>query len=504
MLGLIGVIALFMNISSVSNVKERKSADVVVVPVWQEEKKGRVDQKEFVSLAEFPLKEGDFLGKEGETLLLYQDAGKEKRVLLLGLGEKKSNVLQTLRNSYANAVKALRAKKIKSANFLFPSTDLIDQKMLYRAVFEGTLMANYAFDQLKGESYRKENAGILQHVCFCGVDKPAAALLKKTEKIIASVHSVRDLVNGNADDINVDAFKRMAKEIEKQCDHVKTTILDRKALEKEKMELLLAVGKASVSEPALIILEYRGNPGSKESTAIVGKGITYDTGGLNIKPTGGIETMKCDMAGAAATLEVVRLASHLKLKVNLIGVLAIAENAVGPASYKPGDVYRSRSGKTVEIANTDAEGRLVLADAISYTEDKYAPTQLIDLATLTGGVIVALGEEATGLFSNHDGLVQSLEAAGERTQELLWRLPLYPEYKEYLKSTIADIKNSGPRKASSGLGATFIKEFVKTSRWAHLDIAGTAYLSELKPCHPTPATGVPLRLLIDFLEHSND
>ncbi len=314
---------------------------------------------------------------------------------------------------------------------------------------------------------------------------------------------MRDLVNGNADDVNVDHFKKIAKEFEKQYSHVKTTILDRKALEKEKMGLMLAVGKGAATDPALILLEYQGDPRSKEKIAIVGKGITFDTGGLNLKISG-METMKCDMAGAAVALGIIQAASRLKLKVNLVSALAIAENAIGPNSYKPGDVFCGRNGKTVEITNTDAEGRLVLADAVSYVEDHFAPVQMIDFATLTGGIVIALGEEASGLFSNNDTLARAIERAGERTHERVWRMPLYPEYKEYFKSPIADLKNSGPRKASSASGALFIEQFVKSVPWAHLDIAGTAYLSESGAYHTTLATGVGIRLLVDFLEHRNE
>ncbi len=493
-----------MQISSVSGSKDRKNADIIIVPVWHDKKKPLIagDGKEFDTIAKFPMGEGDFQGKEGETLLLYRNGGKEKRVLLLGLGPKKPCLPDTLRRSYAAAVKAIHAKKMQSANILLPETDLIGRDMLCCAVFEGVMMTSYRFDQLKGESSKEENHSHLGKICFCGLDKTDAALLKKTETVIHSVNFVRDLVNGNSDDVNIDELKKIAKDFEKKYAHVKTTILDKKALEKEKMGLILAVGRAATRDPALIILEYKGDPHSKEKIAIVGKGITYDTGGLNIK-TSGMETMKADMAGAAVALGIIPAAAELKLKVNLICVLAAAENAIGPASYKPGDVYRSRSGKTVEISNTDAEGRLVLADAISYTEEKYAPSLLIDFATLTGGVIIALGEEATGLFSNDDALAKALEKSGERTHERMWRLPLYPEYKEYLKSSIADIRNAGPRKASSGSGATFIQAFVKSVPWAHLDIAGTAYLSELKPYHTTPATGVGIRLLVDFLEHRN-
>ncbi len=495
-----------MQISSVPTSKQRSNADVVIVPVWFDKKKPELacTDKEFQPVVKFPLHNGDFHGKEGELLLLYRDQGKEHRVLLVGLGGKKACLPDTIRRAYASAVKAIRAKKMKYVNVLFPETDLIDRDILCRAVEEGVLMAHYTFDQFKGESLKEENHSAFAKLCFCGLDKDEKELLKKTEIVVESVNFVRDLVNGNADDVNVDTLKDLAKKFEKDYTGVKTTILDKKALEKEKMGLLLAVGRAANRDPALIILEYKGHPHSKEKIAIVGKGITFDTGGLNIK-TMGMETMKADMAGAAVALGIIKAASELKLKTNLIAVLSVAENAVGPDSYKPGDVYRSHSGKTVEISNTDAEGRLVLADAISYIQEKYHPTQMIDFATLTGGVIIALGEEATGLFANNDALAKALVRAGERTHERLWRLPLYAEYKDYLKSSIADIKNSGPRKASSASGATFIQYFVKPSiPWAHLDIAGTAYLSELKPYHLTPATGVGIRLLVDFLEHRGD
>lgn len=493
-----------MSVTSLSHSKERKSADAVVVPVWQDKKKGVIAcaSKEFDALAKFPIAEGDFSGKEGECLLLYRTDAREKRVLLVGLGDKKHCLADTLRKSYAYTVRALRAKKLTSANFLFPETDLLDKTVLCQAVMEGVLMTNYSFDQLKGEANRKECPALLEKMCFCGLPKAEEKLLKKTHSVVECVNFVRDLVNSNADDKHSEVLKKYARDLEKEFSSVKATILDKKALEKEKMGLILAVGKAAVKEPTLIILEYRGNPGSKEKIAVIGKGITYDTGGLNIKTTG-METMKADMAGSAVALGIIRAAAELKLKVNLIGTLAVAENAIGPASYKPGDVYRSYSGKTVEISNTDAEGRLVLADAISYIEDKYTPKMIIDVATLTGGMVIALGEEATGFFSNSDSLAKALQKAGDRTHERMWRLPLYPEYKEYLKSNIADIKNAGPRKASSGSGATFIQAFVKNTDWAHLDIAGTAYLSDLKsyPYHTTPATGVGIRLLVDFLEN---
>jgi len=492
-----------MQTHAIEKSQQRKTADVVVVPFWQEKNKAvaACDAKEFAKWFKQPVQSGDFHGKEGETLLLYRTSGKEKRILLLGLGKEAACLPDTLRRAYASSVKAVKGKKFKSVNFMLPSVKLMDDAIGAKAVFEGVLLSSYAFVMLKGDSLSEENHAEIAKACFIGGGKEAAKELKKAEMVSSSVNLVRDLVNGNADEVTSESLSAFARGLEQQFPAIKTTVLGKAALEKEEMGLMLAVNRAASREPALIIMEYCGDPQSKDWTAIVGKGITYDTGGLNMKPTGSMETMKCDMAGAAATLGIVQAAAQTKLKRNILAALAVAENAVGPNSYKPGDVFRSHAGKTVEITNTDAEGRLVLADAISYLQSKFKPSRLIDMATLTGGIVVALGEDATGLFSNNDDLARSLYKAGERTHERVWRMPLYPEYKEMLKSSIADMKNSAGRKATSCTAAAFLQQFIKDIPWAHLDIAGTAFLSELKGYHTTPATGVGVRLLLDFLEH---
>lgn len=486
-----------MQLTAAASLKRRSGADAIILPFWQGKKRAEpaCDMKEFSSLIEMPLKSGDFHGKEGEFLLLYAGRGKERRVLLIGLGQKKRYSAETLRRSYSTAAKVCLKKKCKTINIL------VSDQTPCLPVCEGILLTNYRFDQLKSDALKEDPSVLLTKLSLIGIGQKELALCKRGAQLISSVNFARDLVNGNADDVDPQALAKCAKDLEKECDHIKTDVLDKKRIEKEKMGLLLAVNRGALKDPTLIVIEYQGNPHSKDLTAIVGKGITYDTGGLNIKQTGQMETMKCDMAGAASVLGTMRAAATLKLKVNLVGVIASTENAIGPNSYKPGDVYTSMSGKTVEISNTDAEGRLVLADALTYVQKTFSPTRMIDLATLTGGIVVALGEEATGLFSNNDKLAEALIKSGEETFERLWRFPLYPEYKEQLKSTIADIKNSGGRKASSITAAMFLEQFVKNVPWAHLDIAGTAYLSELKPYHPTHATGVGVRLLIEFLEN---
>lgn len=489
-----------MKITHITDLKKRKHADVVICPVWKTKTQPQIalELKEFDVFIKISL--NDFSGKKEETLLLYREKGIEKRILLLGLGEKANCQTETLRQAYASAIKQLRAKNIKSCNVLLPSFDKKEGFSIIRASLEGLILANYAFNCFKSNPLHLP----LENACICGVDPSYAYLVRKVEQIMQGVYLTRDLVNSNADGSHVEDLIKIAKNLSKDSKHLKVVVLREKQLEKERMNLLLAVGKASVHPPALVVLEYMGNPSSKEKIALVGKGITFDTGGLNLKTTGHIETMKCDMAGSACVLGIIQSLCSLKIKKNIIGVLALAENAIGPGSYKPGDVYTSRLGKTIEIGNTDAEGRLVLADALSYVEDTYAPSIMIDFATLTGAIVIALGEEAAGLFSNNDSLVRDLQKAALRTDERLWRLPLYPEYTEMLKSEIADLKNIGGRPASSCTAAAFLQQFIKKAAWAHLDIAGVAYLSKSKSYHPTLATGAGVRVTIDFLENFDE
>jgi leucyl aminopeptidase len=481
-----------MQLSSASSFSQRPSADVLILPFWHEDKKAEpaCPMQEFRS---FYAAIDDFKGKESEILFLYKK-GKESRIILLGLGKKSECGPETLRRAYAAALKACRCKKLKHISAALPAAD---GPTAY-PVTEGLLLANYAFDM----KFSKEEAmPLVQKICLIGIDKSAFKRCRHAQTVVSAVNYARDLINGNADDVTAQLLSEKAKELEKESKAIKTTILDKKAIEKLGMGLILAVNRASMQDPAFIIIEYKGNPGSSDVTALVGKGITYDTGGLNLKASN-METMKDDMSGGAVVLGTIKAAAALKLKVNIIGAIPSTDNAIGPSSYKPGDVYRSYSGKTVEITNTDAEGRLVLADAVSYVEDKFKPSRIIDLATLTGAIVITLGEEASGLFSNDDELAKDLIRAGKHTHERLWQLPLYDEYKEGLKSPIADMRNSPPaRKAYSSMGALFIQEYIKKTPWAHLDIAGTAFISGPKHYHTTNATGFGVRLLIDYLIH---
>jgi leucyl aminopeptidase len=274
--------------------------------------------------------------------------------------------------------------------------------------------------------------------------------------------------------------------------------MDSEEIERLGMNGLRFVGKGSVQPPRFVVMEYNGAEKGKRPVVIVGKGITFDSGGISLKPREGMEQMKDDMAGAAAVIGTMQAVATLKLPVNLVGLVPAAENMPDGRSYKPGDVVVTMSGKTVEINNTDAEGRMVLCDALHYAQ-RYRPKALIDLATLTGACLVALGTQASGIMGNDQGLHEALKRAGQTTGERVWELPLWDEYGEAMKSDIADMKNSGGAHAGTITAAWFLKQFVGKAKWAHLDIAGTAWEEKGKHYLPKGATGVGVRLLVEYL-----
>lgn len=492
-----------MMFAAVPSLKSRKKSDLLVIPFWKGKKQAEA-AADVASLKQHivtPLATHDFLAKEGEILILYVAGEPEKRIALLGLGPQDELTVEKLRRAYSSVTKTCHQKKIEDINLILPEGSSLSKDDLIRGVAEGLLLSNYTFTTLKHDALKDNEPVLLKKAHLIGASKHELALAEKYATISHAVDLARDLVNGNADDITPQYLAAVAQGLAKTCSHVKTTVFDKKRIEKEKMGLLLAVNRSSPHEPAVIIAEYKGNPKSADHTVIVGKGITFDTGGLNLKPTGSMETMKCDMAGAAAALAIIQAASSLGLKVNVTAVIGSTENCIGSKSYKPGDVYKSAAGTTVEIGNTDAEGRLVLADVLAYTVKHLKPTRIIDLATLTGAVEVALGTEATGLLSNNDVLADLLIRFGSETFERVWRLPLYEEYKDQLKSDVADIKSTGGRQGGCITAAMFLQQFVGKTPWAHLDIAGTAFLPEGKRYLPKQATGVGVRLIISLLEN---
>jgi leucyl aminopeptidase len=492
-----------MDFSTVPSLDKRKKADLLVLPFW----KGNKGVEEAVPLdglapeIKLPVDLHDFKGKEGEVLFLYPSGFQEKRIALLGLGASKNMTVERLRRAYSSLIKECLCRKILTLNLSIPEVDGLEKSLVVLGIAEGMLLTNYVFENLKGDSIKEEQTSLIKSVCLAGASAQALKGVHKAASICEAVYFARDLINGNADDVTPQALVENARSLAKRHKNIKTTIFDKKRIVKEKMGLLLAVNRGSVLDPAFIILEYKGDPKSKDLTVVVGKGVTYDTGGLSLKPTSGMLDMKCDMSGAATALGTIYAAAKIGLKKNITAVIPTTENSIGSKSYKPGDVYISYSGKTVEIDNTDAEGRLILADALAYVSQNLNPSRIIDFATLTGAIIIALGEETTGMMSNNDELAAKLTKAGEVTFERVWRMPLYEEYKPQLKSDIADLKNTGGREASSITAALFLQDFVGKFPWAHLDIAGTAHLSKPRRYNPKHGTGVGIRLMIEFLEN---
>lgn len=442
----------------------------------------------------------EFSGKLNSYRLIYT-LGKlpAERLLLVGLGKKAELTDERLRRAGGNAMQALKGARVASFASALPL--FCAGETALEAACEGAILASYSF-----EEYKTKNRDERFSFDTMTVLLPDGASVEdvqgrvgRVEAVCKGVSLTRDLVSHPGNVVTPAYLAQAAGELAARHG-LYCHVLEIDELERFGMNALVAVGRESVQSPRLIVIEYKGAGADAAPVALVGKGITFDSGGISIKPGPGMQDMKTDMAGAAAVLGTLEAVASLGLPVNVVGVIPTAENMPGGNAFKPGDVLTSMAGATIEITNTDAEGRLILCDALHYAVTMYKPEAMIDLATLTGACIVALGHEASGMFGNNEGLIQELKRAGERTGERVWELPLWEEYGEGMKSDIADLKNAGSRDGGSILAAWFLKQFVGETPWVHLDIAGTAFLDKAKPYLPKGATGVGVRLLIEFLQ----
>ncbi|MCK4342638.1 MAG: leucyl aminopeptidase [Phycisphaerae bacterium] len=428
-------------------------------------------------------------------------SGPCRRVLLVSLGAAEKVAAHEIRNAAAATARWLTAERLTSATLWIDglATSGVDQATAEWAI--GLALAGFRFT---GYKERDEKVPTRVQVYVRSSESGHVARVRPEIRaaltVAEAVNYTRRLAHEPGNVINPATLAAEARKLARAA-KLKCTVFTADRLKQMGMNGLLAVGQGARYPSCLIQLEYRGAPRARATTVLVGKGITFDTGGYSIKPSSGLDGMKFDMSGGATVLGVLKAAAALKLECNLIGLIAAAENAVSDKSYRPGDILKMMSGKTVEVINTDAEGRLVLADALWYAQQKLKPSALIDVATLTGGVGVALGTAAAGIMSNDDALAGDLGEAGRRTHERLWRLPLWDDYKELLKSTEADIKNAGgKRDAHCIAGGMFLKEFVKKGTpWAHLDIAAVANPENGKGPTGKGASGFGVRLLIEFL-----
>ena len=490
-----------MKIKLNSDILKNYKTDSIVVPVFENEKDNlylKLLGKEFLDLFSDLVKSKQFVGKFSTSRLISTlNKISSKNILLFGLGKKKDFNEEQFRRVVANSHKKVRGLKFRTYLSLL---HLIGPSSSERNIFvaaESSLLADYSFNYYK----TKNNGENKIETCIFWSNKKLSTSLnkeiKKAEIIANATCYTRDLVNHPPNLVDPAYLANEAKKL--RSSNLKVTVFSKKELIKGKFNGILAVGAASAKEPKLIILDY--NPKAKDSVAFVGKGITFDSGGLNIKPGAYMETMKSDMSGAAAVLGAVKAASELKINKRVFGVIGAAENMPGGLAYRPDDVIKMYNGKTVEIGNTDAEGRMVLADALAYTEKRLKPQKIIDLATLTGACVVALGYWTSGVMTHDDKLAKDLEKAGYACGDRVWRLPLWDDYKKSMSSNIADIKNIGKgRDAGTIHAAIFLSHFVEKTPWAHLDIAGTAFVKEAKYYNPKDATGAGVRLLLNYLE----
>ena len=371
----------------------------------------------------------------------------------------------------------------------------------------GAVLKAYRFDRYRTKEKPEDKPKLTKLSVLTGDPAKARAVWDRNKAIAEGVFLTRDLVSEPPNVLNPAEMAERCKKLTSLG--LKVDVLGPKEMQKLGFGALLGVAQGSVNEPRTVVMQWNGGNGKgkakEKPVAFVGKGVTFDTGGISIKPAGGMEDMKWDMAGAGTVVGLMAALAGRKAKVDAVGLVGLVENMPSGSAQRPGDVVKSCSGQTIEVINTDAEGRLVLADVLWYCQEKFDPRFMVDLATLTGAMIVALGHEHAGLFSNDDGLAQKLSAAGQATGEKVWRFPLDAEYDKLIKSDIADMKNIGGRPAGSISAAQFIQRFVNNKTWAHLDIAGVAWSTKESPCVPKGATAFGVRLLDRLVaEHYED
>lgn len=454
------------------------------------------DIKQELNLAEIASKEG-FEGQGGQYTSLF--VGK-KRVVFFGLGVEKSVTLDCYRKFAAAAYTLANGKQAKSLSIWVPQAKKLGLVETLEAASTGAMLSAYRFDKYFTEKKPKCHIKDLTILSDTGTAPQFTKASLHSDAKVAGTTAARDLVNECPTTLNPVEFAKRAQNLVKGTG-LQITVMEPAELKKEKMGMMLAVARAAMENapPRLVKLSYKPKAKSKKHVVLVGKGLTYDTGGLSLKPGASMRDMKTDMSGAACVMGTMLALAALKPKMNVTGYLACVENGIGPRAYHPDDIITSRKGLTVEIDNTDAEGRLVLGDTLTYACDKDNPTLLIDVATLTGASMVALGEEGAAIYSNDDSLPPKIHASGKDEGESFWHMPLNEELYRKLSSPVADMKNCGDRWGGSITAALFLKKFVADDvKWMHLDIAGPASMERSHPYIPKGGVGFGVRTLVEF------
>ena len=445
---------------------------------------------------------GDFKGERGELSLHYtRDDVSVRRIVIVGMGKRADLSLERIREAFAKAAQQIRSLNVDEFSTSLDFGDLgLPVNLIAEAVIEGVILGLYRYLPYKTVE-KKDRQKISSLKIFVKKEdaKPVREAVKKAEIIARSVCFARDLVSAPANEMTPSILANQAKS-HLRGKNTRVAIMGEAEMKKLGMNALLGVARGSHEPPRMIIIKYNGGRKSAKPIVLVGKGITFDSGGISIKPAENMDRMKTDMAGGAAVIATIRAVSELSLPLNLIGIVPATENLPGGSAYKPGDILRSLSGKTIEVVNTDAEGRVILSDALTYA-CRFRPEVIIDLATLTGACIVALGDHVIGMMGTADEMKGKILQAAGLTGEKAWELPLGELYDELIKSDVADYKNSGGRAGGAIIAAAFLGKFVENYPWIHLDIAGPSWLEKDRPYIPKGASGVGVRLLVQLFRN---
>ena len=491
------------------NLKTADPAEIktqaLIVFIFAEDRPGLARRPELAGIEGLispRLKAKDFTARHLSLLTLFPEhrPGPE-RVILMGLGPEKEYSPDKLRPAAAKAAQAARDLALKEASLILPPgrPGLDDMAVIAETAALGARLGMYQYDELKTNDQDKKKPLRSLTLIRTETGKTARlrAALEAAGTAAEAIRTVRDLVNRPANLLYPESLAAEARKLAGRVG-LKVKVLDMAAARRRGMGAFLGVAQGSLRPGRIIIIEYMGAGPRQRPVALIGKAITFDSGGLNLKQPEGMVTMKTDMAGGAAVLGVVTAAARMELKVNLVAIIPAAENMPDGAAYRPGDVLTTMSKQTVEISNTDAEGRLILADGLTLASE-YKPKTVIDIATLTGACAVALGQKCAGLFGNDPKLIEVLKKAGETSGDRVWPMPLFDDYFDLLKSEVADFKNAGTRFGGAITAGLFLKKFVGRTAWAHLDIAGPARAEKAAPDTPAGGTGFGVNLLLHYL-----
>lgn len=465
-----------------------KGGEIKVFPVF----KGQDNLNSSPELYSYLKEREIFKGTCGE---IYSDISpKGNNVILLGLGEEEKLTLESLRKTFYKLGKELMKYKVESAEVEVPKFENLCYRKTSMAIAEGLLQSEYAFEKYLSEKKTKPTVKeFFLNVLEDRKDKVEEGI-EEINNIIEGIFLARDLVNEPAMAMTPVELAKRAKE-ELTGLGVEVEVYGKDKIEEMEMKAFLAVSKGSAIPPQFIVMKWNGDSASEEKLALVGKGLTYDSGGYSIKPGDSMINMYNDMAGSASVIGTMKSIARSKLKKNVVAIVAACENLISGEAYKPGDIVGSMAGKTIEVLSTDAEGRLTLADALWYAATVEKANQIIDIATLTGACVVALGSINTGAVTNDESLMNKVKDAAELAGEPVWQMPSNDEYRDLIKGTVGDLKNTGGRGAGTITAGLFLEEFVNNTPWVHLDIAGTAFLSSERGYLPKGATGVPVKTL---------